>query len=104
MDPVFIPPAEKRGSFWRKSAHAVLNAKLEETLNKNKAKNGILFIGDGMSLATVMAARTFAGQMERELGEDNVLDFEKFPVSGLARVSFFYLYPKSMFIIFPLGI
>lgn len=87
MDPVYIPPAEKRASFWRKSAHEVLNAKLKETVNTNKAKNGILFIGDGMSL-TVMAARTFAGQLEKELGEDNVLDFEKFPVSGLARVSF----------------
>lgn len=48
---------------------------------------GILFIGDGMSLATVMAARTFAGQLERGLGEDNTLDFESFPVTGLARVS-----------------
>ncbi|XP_069359660.1 membrane-bound alkaline phosphatase-like isoform X2 [Maniola hyperantus] len=85
MNPVYIPEEEKYGSFWRKSAHQVLNSKLKETLNKNKAKNGILFIGDGMSLATIMAARTFEGQMEKELGEDNVLEFEKFPVSGLAR-------------------
>ncbi|XP_045772639.1 membrane-bound alkaline phosphatase-like isoform X1 [Maniola jurtina] len=85
MKPVYIPTEEKYGSFWRKSAHQVLNSKLKETLNKNKAKNGILFIGDGMSLATVMAARTFEGQMKKELGEDNVLEFEKFPVSGLAR-------------------
>ncbi|XP_023947360.1 alkaline phosphatase, tissue-nonspecific isozyme-like [Bicyclus anynana] len=85
MNPVYIPAQEKHSSYWRNTAQDVLNSKLMETLNKNKAKNGILFIGDGMSLATVMAARTFAGQLERELGEDNVLDFEKFPVSGLAR-------------------
>ncbi|CAH0715321.1 unnamed protein product, partial [Brenthis ino] len=85
MHPSYIPTDEKHGSYWRKTASEVLKSKLRETVNKNKAKNGIMFIGDGMSLATVMAARTFAGQMENELGEDNVLDFEKFPVSGLAR-------------------
>lgn len=91
MNPSYIPADEKHGSYWRKSASEVLKSKLKETLNTNKAKNGIMFIGDGMSLATVMAARTFAGQMERELGEDNILDFEKFPVTGLARVSYFLL-------------
>ncbi|CAH2095931.1 unnamed protein product [Euphydryas editha] len=85
MNPSYIPADEKHGSYWRKTASEVLKSKLKETLNTNKAKNGIMFIGDGMSLATVMAARTFAGQMERELGEDNILDFEKFPVTGLAR-------------------
>lgn len=85
MNPSYIPADEKHGFYWRKSASEVLKSKLKETLNTNKAKNGIMFIGDGMSLATVMAARTFAGQMERELGEDNILDFEKFPVTGLAR-------------------
>ncbi|XP_047533306.1 membrane-bound alkaline phosphatase-like isoform X1 [Vanessa atalanta] len=85
MNPSYIPADEKHGSYWRKTASEVLKSKLKETINTNKAKNGIMFIGDGMSLATVMAARTFAGQLERELGEDNVLDFEKFPVTGLAR-------------------
>ncbi|XP_030033710.2 membrane-bound alkaline phosphatase isoform X2 [Manduca sexta] len=85
MNPAYIPAEEKHGSHWRKSAAAALNAKLQEKINTNKAKNGIMFIGDGMSLATVMAARTFGGQLERGLGEENVLDFEKFPVCGLAR-------------------
>ncbi|CAH2048805.1 unnamed protein product, partial [Iphiclides podalirius] len=85
MTPSYVPPEEKHGSYWRKSAAATLEAKLKETTNTNKARNGIMFIGDGMSLATVMAARTFAGQLERGLGEDNVLEFEKFPVTGLAR-------------------
>ncbi|XP_022130673.2 membrane-bound alkaline phosphatase isoform X1 [Pieris rapae] len=85
MSPSYIPAEEKHGSYWKKSAADTLKAKLKEKINTNKAKNGILFIGDGMSLATVMAARTFGGQMERNLGEDNTLEFEKFPVSGLAR-------------------
>ncbi|XP_041979175.1 membrane-bound alkaline phosphatase-like [Aricia agestis] len=85
MHPAYIPSAEKHASFWRKTAADTLKSKLKEKKNTNKAQNGILFIGDGMSLATVMAARTYAGQLERELGEDNVLNFEKFPVTGLAR-------------------
>ncbi|OWR53113.1 alkaline phosphatase [Danaus plexippus plexippus] len=85
MNPAYIPLEEKHGSFWKKSASEALKSKLKETVNTNKAKNGILFIGDGMSIATIMAARTLAGQVERGLGEDNVLAFEKFPIAGLAR-------------------
>ncbi|CAB3227238.1 unnamed protein product [Arctia plantaginis] len=85
MTPVYIPAEEKHGSYWKKSAVNTLREKLKETPNINKAKNGILFIGDGMSLATVMAARTFSGQLDRGLGEDSILEFENFPVSGLAR-------------------
>lgn len=85
--PGYIPAEEKHGSYWKKSAVNTLREKLKETPNINKAKNGILFIGDGMSLATVMAARTFAGQLDRGLGEDSNLEFENFPVSGLAKVS-----------------
>ncbi|XP_026738716.1 alkaline phosphatase, tissue-nonspecific isozyme-like isoform X2 [Trichoplusia ni] len=85
MNPAYIPPEEKHGSYWRRDAANTLKAKLQEKPNTNKAKNGILFIGDGMSLATIMAARTFSGQMDQSPGEDSVLDFEKFPVSGLAR-------------------
>ena len=87
MTPAYIPPEEKHSSYWKKAAQDHLKMKLQHNVNRNKANNAILFIGDGMSLATVMAARTFAGQLERGLGEDNVLDFEKFPISGLARVS-----------------
>ncbi|XP_050685011.1 membrane-bound alkaline phosphatase-like [Leptidea sinapis] len=85
MNPSYIPAEEKHASYWQKSAANTIKDKLKQTTNTNKAKNGILFIGDGMSLATVMAARTFGGQLERGLGEENVLEFEKFPVTGLAR-------------------
>ncbi|KAL4715971.1 hypothetical protein ACJJTC_013271 [Scirpophaga incertulas] len=85
MNPSYIPAEEKHGSFWRKTAANTLKAKLQEKRNLNKARNGIMFIGDGMSVATIMAARTFSGQIERGLGEDSVLEFEKFPFTGLAR-------------------
>ena len=41
------------------------------------AKNVILFIGDGMGVSTVTAARIFDGQSRGESGEENVLSFER---------------------------
>lgn len=82
-----VPSEEKVASFWRDGASMKLKNKLNEKLNKNKAKNGIFFIGDGMSVATIMAARTYAGQINPlvQAGEQTVLSFEDFPVTGLAK-------------------
>ncbi len=49
------------------------------------ARNVILFVGDGMSLATVAAARILEGQMRGESGEANALHFEGFRHTGLAK-------------------
>lgn len=49
------------------------------------AKNIILFIGDGMSLTTVTAARILEGQQKGLAGEENNLSFDNFPFSGLAK-------------------
>lgn len=48
-------------------------------------KNVILFIGDGMGISTVTAARILEGQLRGESGEDNVLSFEEFPVVALSK-------------------
>ncbi|XP_053609337.1 membrane-bound alkaline phosphatase-like isoform X2 [Plodia interpunctella] len=86
MRPKVLPLEETYGWRWRQVAEKTLQEKLQETTNKNKARNGILFIGDGMSVATIMAARTYGGQLENGYnGEENVLEFEKFPIIGLAR-------------------
>ncbi|XP_026752907.2 membrane-bound alkaline phosphatase-like [Galleria mellonella] len=85
MEPKFIPPEEKIGLHWKRSAINTIRSKLQVTINENKAKNGILFIGDGMSVATIMAARTYGGQLAQGIGEENILEFEKFPITGLAR-------------------
>ena len=60
---------------------------LENTPNTNIAKNVILFVGDGMGLSTVTAARTLKGQLQGKTGEETVLEFEKFPYTGLAKVT-----------------
>ncbi len=50
-----------------------------------KAKNVILFIGDGMGVSTITAARIFDGQSKGMSGEDNKLSFERFPEIAMVR-------------------
>ncbi|MDO6558445.1 alkaline phosphatase [Paraglaciecola chathamensis] len=52
---------------------------------RGSAKNVILFVGDGMGISTVTAARILEGQMKGELGEENQLSFDKMDFSGLAK-------------------
>lgn len=49
------------------------------------AKNVILFIGDGMGVSTVTAARIYDGQSRGEPGEENLLSFEHFPSLALVK-------------------
>ena len=49
------------------------------------AKNVILFVGDGMGVSTITAARIFDGQSRGEPGEENVLPFERFPNLALVK-------------------
>ncbi len=48
-------------------------------------RNVILFLGDGMGVSTVTAARILAGQQKGGLGEDHVLPFETFPSVALIK-------------------
>ncbi len=50
------------------------------------ATNLILFLGDGMGLSTVTAARILEGQQRGEPGEENLLAFERLPHVALAKV------------------
>jgi alkaline phosphatase len=49
------------------------------------AKNVILFVGDGMSLPTVAAARILDGQRKGMPGEHNRLSWEHFPATALSK-------------------
>ena len=49
------------------------------------AKNAILFVGDGMGIATVTAARILAGQQRGATGEENLLSFEELPYTALSK-------------------
>ncbi|MGW8127775.1 MAG: alkaline phosphatase [Stenotrophomonas sp.] len=50
-----------------------------------KAKNVILFLGDGMSLTTVAAARILEGQRHGNPGEENLLSWERFPATAFSK-------------------
>jgi len=49
------------------------------------AKNLILFLGDGMGLTTVTAARILEGQLHGGSGEENLLAFERLPYVSLSK-------------------
>lgn len=50
-----------------------------------RARNVILFVGDGMGISTQTAARILEGQQRGQPGEENRLAFETFPYSALSK-------------------
>lgn len=75
-----IPPMEYNSEFWIEQAQKLLHEKVKAKFNTNKAKNIIMFLGDGMSLETLAVTRVYAGS------EQHMLSFEKFPHIGLSKV------------------
>jgi len=73
--------------FWIDSGKASLDKADRIANNKKKAKNVILFIGDGMGISTVTASRIFEGQLQpgNRGGEEHSLSFEKFPHVALSK-------------------
>ncbi|TDM08880.1 MAG: hypothetical protein C4K60_05790 [Ideonella sp. MAG2] len=49
------------------------------------ARNVIFFVGDGMGISTLTAARILEGQLQGKTGEENRLSFETFPYLGLSK-------------------
>ena len=50
-----------------------------------QAKNVVFFLGDGMGISTVTAARIFAGQAQGATGEEHDLAFDRFPHLALIK-------------------
>lgn len=70
---------------WRSDGEAhIQNIKNQKKFGK-RAKNVILFVGDGMGITTITAARILEGQLRGESGEENQLSFEKFPSVALSK-------------------
>lgn len=66
-------------TYWYESGQAALHAAKQNAYMGSRAKNVILFVGDGMGISTVTAARILEGQNNNRDGESNRLAFEKFP-------------------------
>ncbi|NWI21365.1 PPBT protein, partial [Crypturellus soui] len=77
---------EKDPEYWRRQAQAALRDALRlQRLNTNVAKNLILFLGDGMGVSTVTAARILKGQLQHGQGEESQLEMDKFPYVALSK-------------------
>lgn len=82
----FVPEKEKDPNYWRHQAQETLkNALKLQKLNTNVAKNVIMFLGDGMGVSTVTAARILKGQLHHNSGEETRLEMDKFPFVALSK-------------------
>lgn len=95
-----VPEKEKDPKYWRDQAQQTLkNALRLQTLNTNVAKNVIMFLGDGMGVSTVTAARILKGQLHHHPGEETKLEMDKFPYVALSKVIMGggrkYMFPKN---------
>ncbi|WP_166424312.1 alkaline phosphatase [Paraglaciecola sp. 20A4] len=79
-----VLPSYQTDSDWYADAQIKLAAKLQ-TNDHFKAKNVILFVGDGMGVSTLTAARILQGQQAGNPGEEGYLSFESFPHTALVK-------------------
>ncbi|MCW8196560.1 alkaline phosphatase [Proteobacteria bacterium 005FR1] len=70
---------------WFESGQQELQRAIAQQANTGRAKNVILFVGDGMGISTVTAARIYEGQRRGESGEENSLAFERLPYAALSK-------------------
>ncbi|XP_072384783.1 alkaline phosphatase-like [Diabrotica undecimpunctata] len=74
--------------YWYEQARIALRKRLQysmETERRPFAKNVVLFVGDGMGVATATAARILRGQRLGKRGEDHDLAWDSFPAVALAK-------------------
>ena len=82
-------PYSDSGNPWFTAGEKALKDKADafQTIRPEKgaAKNVILFVGDGMGISTITAARILDGQNKGMSGEENTLSFGRLPFSGLSK-------------------
>ncbi|MBW8367804.1 MAG: alkaline phosphatase [Arenimonas sp.] len=78
--PVVVAPDTSVGWFGRGAEAAA-----QRDDGRAQARNLVLFVGDGMSLTTVAAARILEGQRRGQPGEENLLAFERFEHTAFAK-------------------
>jgi len=76
---------EKNPEFWREKSKTERLRIMKNHMNIKKAKNAILFLGDGMTTTTVTAGRILKGQLEGKEGEASKLAMDTMPYSGFSK-------------------
>ena len=82
-----VLPQSQKDSSWYSAAQTKLTTKTTQaqSVKATKAKNVILFVGDGMGVSTLTAARILQGQRNNQSGEEGYLSFEAFPYSAQVK-------------------
>lgn len=83
--PIYPVKRVENADMWRTDGWNAVDMAKKTKIRTKKAKNVILFVGDGMGISTQTAARIFEGQTRGESGEENRLSFEEFPFSALSK-------------------
>lgn len=81
-------PESQQQSAWFQEGQAHINSRLDVQTAQAaapQAKNVILFVGDGMGISTLSAARILSGQRQGNSGEEASLSFEQFAHTALVK-------------------
>ncbi len=78
-----VPTAMEPSGFAVQQLEASAAARLPDTFRQ--AKNVVLFLGDGMGISTITAARILDGQNRGASGEENRLFFENFEYTAFSK-------------------
>jgi alkaline phosphatase len=77
--------AERDENAWYRAGREAVAARRAQLPALGRAKNVVLFVGDGMGISTITAARILAGQQAGGTGEEHSLSFERLPYTALSR-------------------
>ena len=75
----------QQNNAWFLDGQEQLSSVERERNRTGRARNIILFVGDGLDVVTVTAARIRQGQLRGQTGEENLLSFEHFPHRALLK-------------------
>ena len=78
---------ENHAEFWYQTGSQAIHQTQALQAVHHKAKNVILFVGDGMGISTITAARILDGQSQpgHRGGEEHSLSFERMPYLALSK-------------------
>ncbi|WP_243694140.1 alkaline phosphatase [Vibrio viridaestus] len=79
-----VDAPQKNDEWYKAAQQKIEQAKANKPIDK-RAKNVILFVGDGMSIGTITASRIFEGQRKGMTGEEYKLNMETLPYVALSK-------------------
>ncbi|CAG2101117.1 unnamed protein product [Medioppia subpectinata] len=77
--------AELGAQYWTDFSRIALQEAYQSKPVLNRAKNVILFLGDGMGVSTITPSRILKGQLRNHTGEEARLAFDDFPYTSLIK-------------------